>query len=165
MYAHAGRVSERRPQTHNVALAAPIADYVISMTPDGRILSQGTLSTALAKDDRLSTELQREIRDEEQDSGEIDSSQEGKEKKSPNGKLIMSEEVSEGHVGWKSCRCPLSPSWTLFTESTYSKASLCQHAYPRGLHFVLDSLSRLCHTQSPAQYLYNLGPCVMGQTV
>ncbi len=99
----------KTPKTHNVGLVAPIADCVISMSPDGRILSQGSLSDALAKDERLSTELKRDTRDVEHDSAETKNSPDDKEKKSPDGKLVMSEEVSEGHVERKSCRSLFLP--------------------------------------------------------
>ncbi|KAI0793372.1 hypothetical protein C8Q75DRAFT_749936 [Abortiporus biennis] len=92
--------------THNVALASPVAEFVVSLSIDGRILSQGTLSKALAKNKKLSKELKQEAEelkkaDDEIDSDELDESpnQQGETKKK-DGKLIVAEEISEGHVGW-----------------------------------------------------------------
>jgi ABC-type transport system involved in cytochrome bd biosynthesis fused ATPase/permease subunit len=57
----AGRHVERRLtthlQTHNVAMTSPIADFVVSLGSDGRILSQGTMSKALATSKALTKEL------------------------------------------------------------------------------------------------------------
>ena len=41
-------------------MASPIADFVVDMGPDGRIVSQGSLSNALAHDAKLMKELQQE---------------------------------------------------------------------------------------------------------
>ncbi len=74
------------------------------MGPDGRILSQGSLSNALAKDETLLTEGATDGRAIEQADGKIDESgQDAKVVKKSAGKLVMSEEVSEGHVGWTAC--------------------------------------------------------------
>jgi ABC-type methionine transport system ATPase subunit len=46
--------------THNVALASPIADYVVSMGTDGRIVSQGVPTEALVVDRDLAEEISHE---------------------------------------------------------------------------------------------------------
>ena len=66
------------------------------MTSDGQILGQGSLSNVLSKDNQLFMEL-------EDNSKNSDKTREDgffKYEKKSDGKLIKSEELSEGHVGW-----------------------------------------------------------------
>ena len=91
--------------THNVALASPVADFVVSLGSDGRILSQGTLSKALAKNKKLANEMKEETDELKKAEGEIDFEEpttdtETDVKPKSDGKLIVAEEVAEGHVGW-----------------------------------------------------------------
>ena len=91
--------------THNVALASPVADFVVSLGSDGRILSQGTLSKALAKNKKLANEMKEETDELKKAEGEIDFEEpttdtETDAKPKSDGKLIVAEEVAEGHVGW-----------------------------------------------------------------
>lgn len=92
-------------QTHNVAMTGPIADFVVSLGTDGRILSQGTMSKALAANKALSKELKAgelELhKAEETIDGEVPEVREGK-----SGKLIVAEEVAVGHVSWSACESP-----------------------------------------------------------
>lgn len=76
------------------------------MGSDGRILSQGSLSNALAKDVKLSEEAADDSRAIEQADEVIDESTKGNPATKSDGKLVMSEEVSEGHVGWSACAYP-----------------------------------------------------------
>ncbi|CCM01503.1 uncharacterized protein FIBRA_03559 [Fibroporia radiculosa] len=87
--------------THNVAMATPIAQFVVSLGTDGRILSQGALSTALSKDKKLLKELSEENKEIEKAEQAIDESEPAGEAKKADGKLIVAEEVSVGHVSWK----------------------------------------------------------------
>ncbi|CAL1702786.1 unnamed protein product [Somion occarium] len=85
--------------THNVAMMAPVVDFVVSLGLNGQILSQGTLSNALAKDETLLAEVDREAKAIEKaehdviEAPDIDPT-------TKSGKLIVEEEVSEGHLGW-----------------------------------------------------------------
>ncbi|KAH9940070.1 uncharacterized protein BXZ73DRAFT_99070 [Epithele typhae] len=86
--------------THNVAMASPIADFVVSLGTDGRVASQGSFSKVIARDDKLLKEFtqeQAELAKADVDAEDLGA--EGAPKKS-DGKLILKEEVSEGHVGW-----------------------------------------------------------------
>ena len=86
-------------------MAGPIAEFVVSLGADGRLLSQGSLSMALEKDQKLSAEFAEEGNEIEKSEQEIDQDVEApiaKAKKS-DGKLIVSEEISQGHVGWPAC--------------------------------------------------------------
>ncbi|KAF8256886.1 ABC transporter type 1, transmembrane domain-containing protein [Lactarius quietus] len=73
--------------THNVAMAGPFADYVISLGQDGRIASRGS---ELAEGSRA-------LRDDEK---KIDGEEPGEDAKLADGKLILAEEIAEGHVSW-----------------------------------------------------------------
>ncbi|KAH8086646.1 hypothetical protein BXZ70DRAFT_549376 [Cristinia sonorae] len=88
--------------THNVAMTSSIADFIVSMGSNGRILSQGSLSKALAKDKKLSAELKEETKQIEKAEHEIDpvETEPVEASKKADGKLIVAEEISEGHVGW-----------------------------------------------------------------
>ena len=90
-------------QTHNIAIARPVAEFVVSIGSDGKVVSQGTeLDAALAKDPSLATEAAKdqelaEIAKEEVDGPEI-------KPKPADGKLVVAEEVAVGHVTWRSVK-------------------------------------------------------------
>ncbi|KAJ7101009.1 hypothetical protein C8R43DRAFT_1141277 [Mycena crocata] len=85
--------------THNVAMAKPIANYIISMGIDGQINNHGPIAEALATDEVLALELEKdgEVLDKKMD--EVDAPPAG-ETKPADGKLIVAEEIEEGHVSW-----------------------------------------------------------------
>ncbi|KZP30958.1 P-loop containing nucleoside triphosphate hydrolase protein [Athelia psychrophila] len=82
--------------THNIAMVSPIADFVVSLGADGRVLSQGSVSEALAKDETLVLEAEEDRQALEKADAEIDPKVEAK----TNGKLIVAEDIAEGHVSW-----------------------------------------------------------------
>ncbi|PCH35077.1 hypothetical protein WOLCODRAFT_155747 [Wolfiporia cocos MD-104 SS10] len=90
--------------THNVALASTIADFVVSMGTDGRIHSQGSLSKALGEDHELAEEFAEQKKAEEKAEAdvEIDQPADESDPKKAIGKLIVAEEISEGHIEWPS---------------------------------------------------------------
>ena len=82
-------------------MTTPIADFVVSLGIDGRIASQGSLSTILAGDEKLSAQVAKENEVIEKAEHEIDPEGVDKEaKKNLDGKLIVEEEVPVGHVTW-----------------------------------------------------------------
>ncbi|KAF5377185.1 hypothetical protein D9615_006331 [Tricholomella constricta] len=85
--------------THNVAMARPVAGFVVSMGIDGTVQCQGSVSQALSKDTLLIEELQEEEKVIAKVESEIDSPPPADEPKS-DGKLILAEEIEEGHVSW-----------------------------------------------------------------
>ncbi|KAJ6462020.1 hypothetical protein C8R47DRAFT_1225647 [Mycena vitilis] len=85
--------------THNVAMAKPLAKYVISMGIDGRIHSHSSISEALATDEVLAQELSKDQEILEKKVDEVDAPLPPAEKKT-DGKLIVAEEIEEGHVSW-----------------------------------------------------------------
>ena len=135
------------------------------MTSDGRIRSTGSLSNALAKDKQLSKELEDEAKILKQDDDEIEGSSEQKATKPTSGKLIMSEEVSGGHVGWKSCRFSSLSRRTLLYQGVNSDASISKHAGTREFAFILGPLPWVCYSQPSAEHIPNLGSCFMDPTI
>lgn len=89
-------------QTHNIALAGPIADFVVSLNTDGYILSQGSIKDAVSKDAALAEEMKHEEEAIELDENEETTmAQPADDKK---GKLIVPEEIAIGHIGWDTCK-------------------------------------------------------------
>jgi len=85
-------------------MASPVASFVVALGSDGRILSQGTLSDALAKDGKLIDDFKNKATDEMDSAAPDDSAPAAKDK---SGKLVVEEEVAVGRVGWKACKFSL----------------------------------------------------------
>ncbi|KAJ6606137.1 P-loop containing nucleoside triphosphate hydrolase protein [Mycena vulgaris] len=83
--------------THNIALAQPIAGFVVSVGSDGRILSQGSISDALAKNRDLALEVVEEAKTLTLEEETVDGSLENLQ---TSGKLVVAEEIAIGHVSW-----------------------------------------------------------------
>ncbi|KAI0357911.1 P-loop containing nucleoside triphosphate hydrolase protein [Trametes cingulata] len=87
--------------THNVALTSPVADFVVDMGSDGRILSQGSLSSALEHDSKLLKDVSEKQEEIEKAEDEVDSDKlEDAAAHQNTGKLVVAEEREDGHVGW-----------------------------------------------------------------
>ncbi|KAJ7465185.1 hypothetical protein FB451DRAFT_1488697 [Mycena latifolia] len=86
--------------THNVAMTAKIADFVVSVTLDGRVHSQGSISDALAKDETLAKEVSKDQEILEAAVKEMVDTPAADESKVTKGKLVVAEEIAIGHVGW-----------------------------------------------------------------
>ncbi|KAF7322651.1 ATP-binding cassette transporter [Mycena chlorophos] len=93
--------------THNVAMVKPIASYVVSMDVDGTIHSHGSISEALANDEVLAEELSKDQATLDKKTDEVDAAPEAvveAKKPAADGKLIVAEEVEEGHVSMDSLK-------------------------------------------------------------
>lgn len=90
-------------------MTSSISDFVVSLGTDGRIRSQGTVSEALAKDSVLMKELKEEKAALEKAEHTIEGEEHAEEAtdavKTADGKLIVAEEIAEGHVGWPASEC------------------------------------------------------------
>ncbi|OCH87049.1 hypothetical protein OBBRIDRAFT_796585 [Obba rivulosa] len=87
--------------THNVTLTSLTADFVVSLGTDGRIASVGSLDVALAKNIKLLEETQHEDQYSNTAVRDIDELiLDAPTRVSEDGKLVVEEEVAEGHVGW-----------------------------------------------------------------
>ncbi|VDC01967.1 unnamed protein product [Peniophora sp. CBMAI 1063] len=95
--------------THNIALTRSIAGFVVSLSPDGQVISQGSVSEALAKDETLAHDAEEEAQIIEKDEAVVDmGTPAAPAKPKSGGKLIVAEEVAEGHVSWSSLNMYLS---------------------------------------------------------
>lgn len=99
-------------QTHNIALAAPLADFVVSLSTDGRVLSQGDLFSALEKDKKLqaAANVERQVLEKDDQVAALEGDEDKPDKlaKKLAGKLIVEEEVAIGHIGWSASMCTTS---------------------------------------------------------
>ncbi|KIJ45691.1 hypothetical protein M422DRAFT_778885, partial [Sphaerobolus stellatus SS14] len=94
--------------THNVAMVAPIADFVVSLTLDGRIASKGTMADALKKNKMLVKEVVESEEVIEKDDENVDNTDPVKTATDSGSKLIVAEEIALGHVSWRAMRMYLS---------------------------------------------------------
>lgn len=90
-------------QTHNVAMARPIAGFVVCMGVDGTIVSRGSISDVLLKDSALAEGVTQEQESITKVESEVDSPPPVESK--TDGKLILAEEIEEGHVSWPARMC------------------------------------------------------------
>lgn len=90
--------------THNILLCKPIADYVISLGRNGKVVSQGTVDEALKKNTSLKAEVEAEeaAMQREEEVEALEGSDDSSTKKPETGKLIVEEEMAIGHVTWAS---------------------------------------------------------------
>ncbi|KAF9555324.1 multidrug resistance-associated ABC transporter [Agrocybe pediades] len=87
--------------THNIALASPIADFIVTVGIDGRVKSQGKeLSAALKHNPALKQEA--EFDQEATEIGQAELDLPPTKPAEQDGKLVIAEEIAEGHVTWKS---------------------------------------------------------------
>ncbi len=83
-------------------MVSPIADFVVDIGSDGRIVSQGTLQNALAHDSQLLKDVEHEVEGLQKADQEIDGEKaEDVNAPSSAGKLIVAEEMELGHIGWR----------------------------------------------------------------
>ncbi|KAH8986098.1 hypothetical protein EDB92DRAFT_1818411 [Lactarius akahatsu] len=99
--------------THDVAMATPLADYVVLLGKDGRIASRGSVSDALKKDKMLAKELAEGTRAIKDNEKKINSETPEETAKLADGKLILAEEISEGNVSWDAGAHPVL-FWVVF---------------------------------------------------
>ncbi|KAK7058408.1 hypothetical protein VNI00_002042 [Paramarasmius palmivorus] len=102
--------------THNVAMARPIAGFVVSLK-DGHIVSQGSMSEALEHSSALEEEAKKDQEAINRVEEEVDPK--GPAEREASGRLIAAEEIEEGHVSWPAVKMYLSGmggnhSWVFF---------------------------------------------------
>jgi hypothetical protein len=83
-------------------MATPIADFVVSLSSNGRINSQGTVGDALRKDRTLASEATVIEEIDRKEASVIDA--EETKPLSSSGKLVAKEEIVEGRVGFGACQ-------------------------------------------------------------
>ncbi|KAJ7274255.1 P-loop containing nucleoside triphosphate hydrolase protein [Mycena rebaudengoi] len=85
--------------THNVALARPIAHFVVTFGADGRVKSQGSIAELTKSSGALASRIRKDQQALDKVQQEVDTPA-ALEKPVPkaDGKLIVAEEIQEGHV-------------------------------------------------------------------
>ena len=81
-------------------MISKVAQYVVSLAIDGRVISQGTLAEALSHNSKLLAEVAKETELEEKKASVIDPPEEGEKPLKKEGKLVVAEEVALGRVSW-----------------------------------------------------------------
>ena len=99
---HLGITRSQTSQTHNVGMASPLADFVVSLGSNGQVVSEGSVSDALAKNSELAEELKHVEEAIELDKDE-DAEQAEAVVEDNSGKLVVAEEIEEGHVSREAC--------------------------------------------------------------
>jgi hypothetical protein len=89
-------------------MARPIASFVVAMEFDGRVSSQGSIIDALPSDSLLGVKISEEEHDLKKADGETGQSALPREPQT-DGKLIVEEEVEQGHISWRSRK--FNQSW------------------------------------------------------
>ncbi|KAF6764274.1 multidrug resistance-associated ABC transporter [Ephemerocybe angulata] len=91
--------------THNIALASPVAEFIVSVGTDGVATSRGKdIDAILASEPTLKGEFQQDVEAKvEGEERAIGASASHKDKKAQ-GKLILSEEIKEGSVSWEALK-------------------------------------------------------------
>lgn len=91
--------------THNVAMVAPLAQYVALISSDGSIVGQGPTGDTLTRNHELLTKLAKENKATEKANNMADEAILKAEGDNPNGKLVTDEEIALGHVSSKASEC------------------------------------------------------------
>ncbi len=111
------------------------------MSPDGRVLSTGSLSNALAKEKKLSAEAAQEIEQLQQVEKETFSTDTVVTTQQTSGKLVVAEEISVGHVSW-TARESQKNLRLQFILMFHSQAAVWQHRLWDRTLFVLGNVCR-----------------------
>ncbi|KAF6747848.1 multidrug resistance-associated ABC transporter [Ephemerocybe angulata] len=89
--------------THNIALASPIADFIVTITPDGVATSRGEdIKAVLASDPALKVEFEHDEQTVKEDGKVVDAPEE--ETVEADGKLVVAEEIQQGLVSSKAIK-------------------------------------------------------------
>ena len=85
-------------------MVKPVAGFVVSLGTNGRIKSQGSLSKALSKNKKLAQAVKKvEQAHKVQLTQAPPPEASAAPVKKADGKLVIAEEISVGHVGWPAC--------------------------------------------------------------
>lgn len=102
-------------------MVAPSADFVVDMGADGHILSQGSLDNVLKHDSHLVKEVLEEREELEKAEHEVDAEKpKDTAAKQAAGKLVVAEEMEDGHVGWSA----RAFSSNIYSEGVWADVSL-----------------------------------------
>lgn len=81
-------------------MVSPLASYVVSIGKNGRIANRGSVAEVLGKDKEMQAEMKKsdEMNKKEEEAPPV--ATEDKKPAKGDGKLVMAEEIAEGHVSW-----------------------------------------------------------------
>ncbi|KAF8507383.1 P-loop containing nucleoside triphosphate hydrolase protein [Hysterangium stoloniferum] len=100
--------------THNVAMVAPIADFVVSLGNNGTIASRGSVNESLKKNGTLLREAVESMEIADKAAETVDSTATANQIPRAGAKLVVEEEIAVGHVSWRPLKLYLSNlAWTL----------------------------------------------------
>ncbi|KAJ7041082.1 P-loop containing nucleoside triphosphate hydrolase protein [Mycena alexandri] len=91
--------------THNVALVKPYAQFAVSLGPEGKVLSQGSIADALVQDHSLLAQVA--LHNELVEKAELEKKVKADSTvpaDTSSGKLVLEEEIDIGRVGWPATR-------------------------------------------------------------
>lgn len=125
---------------------------------DGRIDAQGIASEVLGKTESLKEEAAKDEAALEKADDEVDDTAAKK-----SGKLIVEEEMEEGHVGW-SARMSATPEMIYVCLTFDSQALFRRHGRRSCLDVLLGGDWRLCHHRN-VQCLSNLVDRTLGFSI
>ncbi|KAF8594046.1 hypothetical protein BDV93DRAFT_529547 [Ceratobasidium sp. AG-I] len=159
--------------THNVAMVGEVADFVVSLGPDGRVTASDNISDALRFNPKLQAEVKLEKEIETKSVQTIDKPNVNNGSRIPDGKIMVAEEVALGHVGWPALRLFLSalggPGFWIFYLVGFVLANLVVllQTYWLGLWArAYETHSRHTETVDVAFYLGVYGAtCVVGMVL
>ena len=85
-------------------MVSPLASYVISIGKNGRIANRGTVAEVIGKDKEMQAEMKKSSEmNKAEDTSAAEPQKENGAPKS-DGKLVMAEEIAEGHVSWSAIK-------------------------------------------------------------
>lgn len=119
-------------------MTSSIADYVVSLGLDGRVVSCGSVSDAVAKDKTLAAELVEGVRAIKDEEKRIDQEESDATAKQADGKLIVAEEIAEGHVSWDACKLPFTSSAVPLIDPLLNSQAILQRFGGTSLFPFLD---------------------------
>lgn len=87
-------------------MTSAIADWTVSLGSDGRIVSQGNMWSIRQKQRQEATQENEDVQDADGDAAdEVVEPADAEMPVTANGKLVLAEEMSEGHVSLSACEC------------------------------------------------------------
>ncbi|KAF8528012.1 hypothetical protein BU17DRAFT_81241 [Hysterangium stoloniferum] len=90
--------------THNIAMVAPMAGFIVSLDIHGTIASQGSVDETLRKDSQLMREAVESVEISDKVAGIVDSTEPTRQNPEARPKLVVEEEIALGHVSWHSLK-------------------------------------------------------------
>lgn len=90
-------------------MVGEVADFMVSLGTDGRVIGQGHIDDVIRSNPRLKAEVEKDQELERKAADTVDEIDSAKEEgpgftRKSGGKLMVAEEIAEGHIGWPTLR-------------------------------------------------------------